>query len=189
MGSQKISTLISRSRESLRSLDIEIFIDMFLSLEEKYQQLGDYVRELVTEKCGKKNERFDAPGQRSLLAVAGSDVATQSVQKVSDSPPSTAQAIQKRKSGHSRNELPADIPRVPVLAPPPSEADLICACCNADKCLSNLLPLCKMAMRVVLPKRSSCNIADLELKDNAMPEFHRGQRPLKHAPALDKTNS
>jgi transposase len=133
MKSQKPLTPTSRSRDSLRSLDIETFIDMFLSLEEKYQQLGDFVRELVIDKYGKKSERFEAPGQLSLLEAAGNRIDVQSSQQATETTNTASRASQRSKSGHSRNELPADLPRIPVIAPPPPAADLICDCCKQTK--------------------------------------------------------
>jgi Transposase C of IS166 homeodomain len=130
MKSQKYLTSISHSRDSLRSLDIETFIDMFLALEEKYQQLGDFVRKLVIEKYGKKSERFEAPGQLSLLEVASGSANIQSSQPAPASFNSASRHGQKSRPGHSRNELPADLPRISIIAPPPPAAELVCSCCK-----------------------------------------------------------
>jgi hypothetical protein len=57
----KILPLQPYTRESLQALDPETLINLYLSLDVKYKQLGDYVRQLVTEKYGQKNERFENP--------------------------------------------------------------------------------------------------------------------------------
>ena len=66
------------SRESLRELDPETVIDMFLSLDAKYQQLGDYARDLVAEKYGPKTERFNSPGQLLIFPNQSQNVCADS---------------------------------------------------------------------------------------------------------------
>ena len=119
----------TNDRERIQSINHETLVDMFLALDTKFQQLADYVRDVVTQRYGQKNERFKSPGQ--LLIFPGTDVATGS------QPPSvskTAEAekpAKPKKAGHSRNPLPDFLPRVPIVAPPPVDTELPCPCCNA----------------------------------------------------------
>jgi len=119
------------SREFLRELDRETFIDMFLALEAKYQQLGDSVRDLIHEKYGRKTERFDSPGQLLLFPEA---VSKPTIDADNENSSETSLKVAKRKKpGHSRNEMPKDLPRVPVVAPLPTEAELLCNCCGTPR--------------------------------------------------------
>lgn len=117
------------TKESLRALDQETVIDMLLSLDAKYQQLGDYVRDLVNNKYGQKNERFENPGQL-LLFPSG--------EEVNSHPESESELASEKKkpsggnkAGHTRNAPPPDAPRVPVVAPPPEDSVLPCLCCGS----------------------------------------------------------
>jgi transposase len=111
---------------------------MYLSLDSKYQQLGDYVRDLVSDKYGRKTERFEGNGQ--LLIFPNQNMSPDSdVQAEGDSSPNdanpnaSATATRKKKKGHSRNPEQTNIPRVRVIAPSPDEAKLPCACCGANR--------------------------------------------------------
>jgi transposase len=134
----KILPLQPYTRESLQALDPETLINLYLSLDVKYKQLGDYVRQLVTEKYGQKNERFENPDQLQVFPgndAAGEATATAdqpSVDAASEKKPSPAK---QKKPGHSRNPKPDHLPRVPVLAPAPEESKLPCACCGTTRVL------------------------------------------------------
>ena len=117
----------SNSRESIRSINHETLVDMFLALDTKFQQLADYVRDVVTQRYGQKNERFQSPGQ--LLIFPGADVRAGSSPQPS-TPTPEAEKPQPKKPGHGRNPLPDFLPRVPIVAPPPADTTLPCPCCN-----------------------------------------------------------
>jgi transposase len=121
------------TRESLRELDHETVIDMLLSLDAKYQQLGDYVRELVSDKYGRKTEHFQSPGQ--LLIFPGTNHSSADSSQACETKDSNSDdeylQTQKRKAGHARNPLPPHLPRVPVYAPLPHDAESPCARCGA----------------------------------------------------------
>jgi hypothetical protein len=90
-------------RENLRTLDPEFVIDMLLSLDAKYLQLADYVRNLVTDKYGSKSERFEVPGQ--LLIFPGNDAGNSTSE---DSNPAVDEekikpSSKTKKAGHARN--------------------------------------------------------------------------------------
>ena len=51
----------TNDRERIGSIDHGTLVDMFLSLDAKFQQLADYVRDVVTNKYGRKTERFENP--------------------------------------------------------------------------------------------------------------------------------
>jgi transposase len=116
----------SRDRESLLATDHATLVDMYLSLEAKIDQLSDSIRDLITQKYGKKNERFEAPGQ--LLVFPGAEFGSE--------PPSTpAKAEDKpeakvRRPGHGRKSIPDHLPRRPIEAPVPAEAERRCPCCD-----------------------------------------------------------
>ncbi len=133
----KILPLQPHTRDSLRALDPETLIDLYLSLGVKYQHLGDYVRQLVTEKYGQKNERFENPDQLQVFAGANVDASESAVtgdQPGGGASPEKAPApSKKKKPGHGRNPKPAHLPRVPVIAPPPDDAKLPCACCGSTR--------------------------------------------------------
>ncbi len=120
------------SREHLRELDQETVIDMFLSLDVKFQQLGDYVRDLVNAKYGSKNEHFEGTGQLLIFPdknAAAADLATvDSSAPGEDNSDSKSKPAEKKKPGHTRNPLPSYLPRVPVLARPPEDSKFPCAC-------------------------------------------------------------
>lgn len=119
-------------RESLRALDPELVIDMLLSLDAKYIQLGDYVRNLVTEKYGSKSERFEGPGQ--LLIFPGGNAADSASEDANpagdDNEPKIKAPPKSKKPGHSRNPQPTELPRVTIIAPTPDHAKLSCPCCG-----------------------------------------------------------
>lgn len=123
------------TRESLSKLDLETLINLVLSLDEKNQQLGDYVRDLVTNKYGRKTERFESPGQ--LLIFPGQSSASES-DPGSDASPSApiepgTKKPKEKKPGHARNPMPPDLPKVPVFAPVPDEDKLPCQCCGTAR--------------------------------------------------------
>ena len=48
---------------------------MFLALDTKFQQLADYVRDVVTQRYGQKNERFQSPDSSSSFLGLTSELA------------------------------------------------------------------------------------------------------------------
>jgi transposase len=127
MKPSRVKVSCQRDRESVRAIDHDTLVDMFLALEAKLEQLGDYVRDMVTQKYGKKTERFETPGQ--LLIFPGSDSEAKQAPSTGDDE-STAKDKTK-KPGHGRNPKPEHLPRIPVLAKAPSEESLRCPCCGA----------------------------------------------------------
>jgi transposase len=125
------------SRESLRELDQETMIDMFLRLDARYQQLADYVRECVNEKYNTKNERFENPGQLVLFPGVNADsIKAESQEGESSNQNDSNQKPSKlKKPGHTRKPQPANLPRVPVAAPVPEESELPCTSCGVNRVL------------------------------------------------------
>jgi transposase len=121
------------SRENLRTIDPETVIDMLLSLDSKYQQLGDYVRNLVTEKYGNKSEHFESPGQLPIFSGEDASAAVVDSEDASSSESSQEQTkpARAKKPGHGRNPQPENLLRVAITAPPPDESELSCTCCGA----------------------------------------------------------
>ena len=117
------------TKESLLALEPETVVDLLLSLDAKYQQLGDYVRDLVNNKYGQKNERFESPGQLLLFPNHEENSADSKTKNQSEN--AENQPNKKRTPGHTRNPFPPDLQRVPVLAPPPDESQLSCSCCGS----------------------------------------------------------
>lgn len=119
------------SRQSLQNLDHETLIDMLLSLDAKYQLLGDYVRDLVNAKYGQKNEHFEGNGQllifpnNNCAAVSEPTDSTKSDESGSTTEPKKRT---KRNTAHTRNPVPNHLPRVPIVAPPPPDSKLPCEC-------------------------------------------------------------
>jgi transposase len=117
-------------RENLLAIEQETVVDMLLSLDAKYQQLGDYVRDFVNQKYGQKNERFAGEGQ--LLLFPSPEEKPSEIEPTSESEDKNAngKTVKKKNSGHTRNQFPSELPRVPVVAPPPADSDLPCLCCG-----------------------------------------------------------
>jgi transposase len=134
MKTSQSNKVCPRNRESLLALDKETLVDMFLSLEAKLDQLSEYVREAVTQKYGKKTERFEAPGQMLIFPGAGSVSAGTGTEKTIDATDATDAtgteegASKAKKRGHARNVIPEHLPRVPVLA---TSQGSRCPSCNA----------------------------------------------------------
>jgi transposase len=129
------------SREDLLSLDSETLVDIILSTDSKFRQLGDYVRELVIAKNGRKTERFEGNGQLLIFPTkdaptvepgAGEAPVSDSADADNDEAPS-AKPSKPKKKGHSRNTPPSDLPRVPIVADPPEAAKLPCQCCGTTR--------------------------------------------------------
>jgi len=136
MQAPKILPLQPHTRESLRALNPETLIDLYLSLDVKYHNLGDYVRDLVTSKYGMKNERFESPGQ--LLIFPGSNVEStepspEGEQAIIDGKSEKSPSGKEKKPGHGRKPKPENLPRVPIIAPPPEDSKLPCTCCGANR--------------------------------------------------------
>jgi hypothetical protein len=121
-----------RNRESLLALDKDTLVDRLLSLEAKLDQLADYVRDMVTQKYGKKTERFEAPGQLLVFPGANADGEiphSQSAPRVSDNDAPVEE--KPKKHGHGRKPMPPHLPRVPVEAKIPSDQARRCPSCDA----------------------------------------------------------
>lgn len=129
------------SREELSSLDKDVLVDMILKIDSRYSQLGDYVRELVKEKYGKKSERFEGTGQLLIFPnrttdknESPSEIAAADGSTASNTDEQTAPVkVKTKKKGHSRNKPPEDLPHVPVLAKPPADTELPCQCCGTAR--------------------------------------------------------
>lgn len=102
---------------------------MLLSLEGKLDELRDYIRELITQKYGRKTDQhFRTPGQLLIFPPAedgGADCV------VETSPAKTSSKEQPRKPGHSRNQMPEHLEKIPVVASAPPESELRCPHCKA----------------------------------------------------------
>ncbi len=122
---------VKRDRESLLALEKEALVDRLLSLEAKLDQLSDFVREMVTQKYGRKNERFETPGQLLVFPGATADSGMSQSQVTPSTPESDAPVVEKpKKPGHGRKPIPAHLPRVPVEAKTPSEQARRCPSCS-----------------------------------------------------------
>jgi transposase len=121
------------SKENLLTFDPEIVVDMLLSLDAKYLQLGDYVRGIVTEKYGQKSERFEISGQLLIFPTveppqpANDQTSNDEETNKSDSTP------KKMRAGHTRNEMPKELPRKSIFAPSPDSDKLACPCCHSAR--------------------------------------------------------
>jgi len=127
MSSSRSNKPAPRDRDSLLALDKDTLVDRLLTLEAKLDQLSDFIRDVVTQKYGKKTERFESPGQ--LLVFPGAvdekaqaQPAATSVEAVEEKP---------KKPGHGRKPMPAHLPRVPVEAKAPSDEVRRCPSCDA----------------------------------------------------------
>ncbi len=122
-----------RDRESLLSMEKDALVDMFLALEAKVDQLSDVLRDMIKDKYGKKNERFEAPGQ--ILIFSGTEKENSHLNpeaKPADATKTEPDAEEKpKKPGHSRNPMPDHLPRVPLIAKTPIEECLRCPSCKA----------------------------------------------------------
>lgn len=121
-----------RDRESLLAVDHATLVDMYLALEAKIDQLGDFIRDAVTQRYGKKTERFEAPGQ--LIIFPGT--ATETSEPESSKSTGTADSelsdsAKKKNCGHSRKPMPDHLPRKPITADTPTDEYLRCPLCSA----------------------------------------------------------
>jgi transposase len=121
-----------RDRESLLALDHGMLVDMYLALEGKVDQLGDCIREMMTQKYGRKNERFEAPGQLLVFPGVTADDGIPQSPAAPSTPDSTAAVEEKpKKTGHGKKPIPAHLPRVPVDANTPPDEARRCPSCDA----------------------------------------------------------
>jgi hypothetical protein len=91
-----------RDRDSLLALDKDTLVDRLLSLEAKVDQLSDFVRDMVTQKYGKRNERFEAPGQLLVFPGATADGEMPHSEATTSEPESSASQKEKpKKPGHA----------------------------------------------------------------------------------------
>lgn len=119
----------------MQELEQDALIDLLLSLDAKYQQLADYVRDLVNSKYASKNERFNNPDQLLLFAGSNSET-TEDLQEIETEPEpkgEPAPSSKKRKSGHTRKPPAPELPRVPVVASPPDAEAIACARCGTAR--------------------------------------------------------
>ena len=109
-----------------------MLVDRLLSLEAKLDQLSDYVRDLVKQKYGKKNERFEAPGQLLVFPGASADGGTTESQSALSAADNDAPVDAKpKKPGHGRKPFPGHLPRVAVEARTPSDEARRCPSCDS----------------------------------------------------------
>lgn len=123
----------SHSRDSLRGLDSETMIDMYLALETRFQHLGDYVRDLVAEKYGRKTEHFESPGQLLIFPTRKTANFAEALDDDQQSSTRSTKSEKASKPGHGRNEQLPDLPHVSIMAPVPSDEKLLCTCCGAKR--------------------------------------------------------
>jgi transposase len=132
MKSSRTDKPAPRDRDSLLALDKDTLVDRLLSLEAKVDQLSDFIRDMVTQKYGKKTERFEAPGQLLVFPGSMNEVtkppAPAASSTVGNNSPKEETA---KKPGHGRKPIPEHLPRVPVEAKVPSDEERRCQCCDA----------------------------------------------------------
>lgn len=134
MSRVKPASLYPYSRESLQELGQDTLIDLLLSLDAKYQQLADYVRDLVNSKYASRNERFENPDQLILFPVSNSEEATENLQETElEQNEEPTLSSKKKKSGHTRKPPAPELPRVPVIAGPPDAEAIACARCGTAR--------------------------------------------------------
>ncbi len=121
------------ARENLRTLDPELVIDMLLSHDAKLIQLGDFVRNMVTDKYGGKSERFEGPGQLLIFPSIKDADSTREDSESDVDEDKIKPSVKAKKAGHARNPQPAELPRMPVFAPTPDDATRPCPCCGVAR--------------------------------------------------------
>jgi hypothetical protein len=160
MVTSKSETPKPRDRESLLALDHVTLVDMFLTLESKIDQLGDYIRDIVNQKYGKKTERFDGPGQLLIFPGAenvNSEAESTEPPEQTDPAESAAGKVTRRKRrGHTRNPIPDHLPRFPVAAQTPPDECRRCSSCSA---------LLEEARRILRNSRYGCVPASFFVED------------------------
>lgn len=132
MKSSRANEPVPRDRDSLLGLDKDTLVDRLLSLEAKVDQLSDFIRDIVTQKYGKKNERFEAPGQLLVFPGSTTDGAATQSPAAPIVPDGSVPAEEKpKKPGHGRKPMPTHLTRVPVDAKIPSDEARRCTSCDA----------------------------------------------------------
>jgi len=111
--------------EVLDSLDQETLIALVMRLYEQNKQLSEQLRIYVMEKYGPRTERFGNPDQLRLFNSAAQTTEV-STSKEPESHAPTKQPLSK-KTGHGRNPMPSNLPRVQVRGTPDTHA-LNCHC-------------------------------------------------------------
>lgn len=167
----------SNERERIQSIDHATLVDMFLALDTKFQQLADYVRDIVAQKYGSKNERFASPGQ--LLLFPGQTVANAEPQATQQTVPAK-KADKIKRPGHARNPMPDHLIRVPIIAPEPLLSELPCPCCRTMR----------VATRQILQNRryqfvpASFFIEDLYAVVYVCPNGHDSEQLIVRVPEI-----
>lgn len=121
--------------DSLRQLDQETLVSMFLNLHGQYVQLSELIQQYLREKYGSKDDRFIDSNQLSLFETEQKPAAEQQTD-----PDKRDQKSGKNKS-HDRNPRPSTIPRVKIRARELCPEDLICKCCGKPRIIVNQIIL------------------------------------------------
>lgn len=134
MGTSKPISQYPYTRENLRELDHETLVDMVLNLDSRNQQLGDYIRDFIDNKY-RKTDRFEGTGQLLIFPEQSGTTGESQSQADNQSNPVSNESESKRtakksRPGHTRKPMPPHLPRVPVIAPPPTDDQLCCAGCG-----------------------------------------------------------
>jgi len=121
------------------ALDHETVVEMLLSTDSKYRQLGDYVRDVIATKHGPKTERFEGqlllfPTEAESLDTSPSpDAAPATASDLDVKSEAKSKSSKPKRAGHGRKPMPEGLPRVPVIAGAPSAANLPCSCCGRNR--------------------------------------------------------
>lgn len=132
----KSKSAFSMSRDDIENLDHETLVGMVVRMGEQISQLSEILQTLVREKHAPKTERFEHPDQ--LRIFEGEQPATNTTTESTsehlpqDASPSAGSVSpdKKKKPGHGRNPMPANIDREPIRGSLPCGDDMTCKHCS-----------------------------------------------------------
>lgn len=128
---EKRTRITELTPEVLATLDQDALVSVIMRLYEQNIQLSEQLRNIIVEKYGRKTEKFLDPNQLRVFSTEDNieqDGQMQATAEYADTA-GTIEAKPIRKPGHSRNPMPAHLPRVPIRGKEPAEDILMCKCC------------------------------------------------------------
>lgn len=135
MGKSRKHKITELTPEALNSLNQETLVGVIMQLYEQNKQLSEQLRSLITEKYGRKTEKFVDPDQLRFFSseAENSELSSNQNSEQSTVEPHKQSSSNNSKIGHSRNPMPSGLNRVPITGKEPSAEQLMCRCCSIPR--------------------------------------------------------
>lgn len=129
----KQPSLSEMSPEQLKELDNDTLVGIVMRLWEQNQQLSESLRQIVYQLNPRKTEHFENPEQLRLFNADDADRATATDDATDESSEDSVQGRKKnsKKKGHTRNPMPAHLPRKRITGAELAACDLNCKHCSS----------------------------------------------------------